>query len=208
MCLLHWLYFHLHASTEILMFFPQILFIPTTCVSRSHLYISIIITGYWLKITSTFKMWRDLNTVCKLTWSPSHYTTLTLHLRIHKTGWLYFFEANIICEYSLYCTIMTLWLWLVCVLTLPWELLSQLAQAAEAVGSQLAQDAWQHLCQLLDLGVACDGEGVGRQRRLHFGVVEVNHCSIIFYHVYLRGETQWDLGREDPTQGDVWLVQK
>lgn len=72
------------------------------------------------------------------------------------------------------------------VLTLPWELLGQLAQAAEAVGSQLAQDARQHLCQLLGLGVARDGEGVGRQRRLHFGVVEVDHCPIIFYHIHLR----------------------
>lgn len=74
-----------------------------------------------------------------------------------------------------------------CVLTLPWELLGQLAQAAEAVGSQLAQDAWQHLCQLLGLSVACDGEGVGREGRLHFGVIEVDHCPIIFYHVNLRG---------------------
>lgn len=75
-------------------------------------------------------------------------------------------------------------------LTLPWELLGQLAQAAEAVGSQLAQDAWQHLCQLLGLGVARDGEGVGRERRLHFGVVEVDHCPIVFYHVHLQTETK------------------
>lgn len=74
----------------------------------------------------------------------------------------------------------------VCMLTLPWELLSQLAQAAEAVGSQLAQDAGQHLCQLFGLSVARDGEGVGRQRRLNFGVVEVNHSSVIFYHIHLR----------------------
>lgn len=74
----------------------------------------------------------------------------------------------------------------VCMLTLPWELLSQLAQAAEAVGSQLAQDAGQHLCQLFGLSVARDGEGVGRQRRLNFGVVEVNHRPVIFYHIHLR----------------------
>lgn len=73
-----------------------------------------------------------------------------------------------------------------CMLTLPWELLSQLAQAAEAVGSQLAQDAGQHLCQLFGLSVARDGKGVGRQRRLNFGVVEVNHRPVIFYHIHLR----------------------
>lgn len=76
----------------------------------------------------------------------------------------------------------------VCVLTLPWELLGQLAQAAEAVGSQLAQDAWQHLRQLLGLSVARDGEGVGGQRRLHFRVVEVDHGPIVFYHIHLRGK--------------------
>lgn len=76
-----------------------------------------------------------------------------------------------------------------CVHTLSWEMLGQLAQAGEAVGSQLAQDAWQHLRQLLGLSVASDGEGVGRQGSLHFGVVEVDHCPIIFYHVYLRGKT-------------------
>lgn len=88
-----------------------------------------------------------------------------------------------------------------CLLTLPWELLGQLAQAAEAVRSELAQDARQHLCQLLGLSMACDGEGVGRQRRLHFGVVEVDHCPIVLYHVHLQGggwggdttETQLDL---------------
>ncbi len=74
----------------------------------------------------------------------------------------------------------------VCVLTLPGELLSQLAEAAEAVGSQLAQDAWQHLCQLFSLSVARDGKGVGRKRRLHFGIVEVDHCPIIFNHIHLR----------------------
>jgi len=72
------------------------------------------------------------------------------------------------------------------VLTLPWELLCQLSQAAEAVGSQLAQDARQHLCQLLVLSVARDGKGVGGQRRLHFGVVEVDHRPIIFYHIHLK----------------------
>lgn len=72
-----------------------------------------------------------------------------------------------------------------CVLTLPWELLSQLAKAGEAVCSQLAQDARQHLCQLFGLSVACDGEGVSRQRCLNFGVVEMDHRPVIFYHVDL-----------------------
>ena len=71
-------------------------------------------------------------------------------------------------------------------LTLSWELLGQLAQAAEAVGSQLTQDARKHLCQLFGLSVARDGEGVGRERRLNFGVVEVNHRSVVFYHIHLR----------------------
>lgn len=71
-------------------------------------------------------------------------------------------------------------------LTLPREVLRQLAQAAEAVGSQLAQDARQHLRQLLDLDVARDGKGVGGQRRLHFGVVEVDDRAVVFDHVHLR----------------------
>lgn len=73
--------------------------------------------------------------------------------------------------------------------TLPRELFSQFAQAAEAVCSQLTEDAGQHFCQLLGLGVARDGEGVGRQRGLNFGVVEVDDSPIIFDHVHLRGES-------------------
>lgn len=46
--------------------------------------------------------------------------------------------------------------------TLPWKLLCQFAQAAEAVCSELAEDAGKHLCQLFGLTVASDGEGVGR----------------------------------------------
>lgn len=46
--------------------------------------------------------------------------------------------------------------------TLPRELFCQLAQAAEAVCSKLAEDAGKHLCQLFGLTVASDGEGVGR----------------------------------------------
>lgn len=46
--------------------------------------------------------------------------------------------------------------------TLPWELFCQFAQAAEAVRSELAEDAGKHLCQLFGLTVASDGEGVGR----------------------------------------------
>lgn len=48
-----------------------------------------------------------------------------------------------------------------CALTLPWELFCQLAKVGDAVSSQLAQDPRQHLCQLLGLSVARDGEGVG-----------------------------------------------
>lgn len=45
--------------------------------------------------------------------------------------------------------------------TLPRELFCQFAQAAQAVCSQLTEDAGEHLCQLLGLSVACNGEGVG-----------------------------------------------
>lgn len=45
--------------------------------------------------------------------------------------------------------------------TLPGELFCQLAQAAEAVCSQLTEDARKHLGQLLGLSVACYSEGVG-----------------------------------------------
>lgn len=45
--------------------------------------------------------------------------------------------------------------------TLPWELFCQFAQAAEAVCSELAEDARKHLCELFGLTVASDGEGVG-----------------------------------------------
>lgn len=46
--------------------------------------------------------------------------------------------------------------------TLPRELFCQFAQAAQAVCSELAEDAGKHLCQLFGLTVASDGEGVGR----------------------------------------------
>jgi hypothetical protein len=36
--------------------------------------------------------------------------------------------------------------------------------------------------------VASDSEGVGRQRRLHFGVVEMDHRAVILDHVYLVTE--------------------
>lgn len=45
--------------------------------------------------------------------------------------------------------------------TLPWELFCQFAQAAEAVCSELAEDARKHLCELFGLTVASDGECVG-----------------------------------------------
>lgn len=45
--------------------------------------------------------------------------------------------------------------------TLPRELFCQFAQATEAVRPQLTEDAGEHLCQLLGLSVACNGEGVG-----------------------------------------------
>lgn len=65
------------------------------------------------------------------------------------------------------------------------ELFCQFAQAGEAVGSQLAEDAWQHLGELLVLRVAGDGEGVGGQGRLHFGVVEVDHGAVVLNHIHL-----------------------
>lgn len=77
--------------------------------------------------------------------------------------------------------------------TLPRELFCQFAQAAEAVCSQLTEDAGKHLCQLLGLSVASDGEGVGGQRGLNFRVVEVDHGPVIFDHVHLRGQDHFSL---------------
>uniref|UniRef100_A0A0E9WS42 Uncharacterized protein n=1 Tax=Anguilla anguilla TaxID=7936 RepID=A0A0E9WS42_ANGAN len=64
-------------------------------------------------------------------------------------------------------------------------LLCKFAQAGQAVGTQLTEDAREHLCELLRLCVARDSEGVGRQRGLHLGVVEVNHSPIVLDHVHL-----------------------
>lgn len=69
------------------------------------------------------------------------------------------------------------------------KLFCQFAQAAEAVCSQLTEDAREHLCQLLGFTMACDGEGVGGERGLNFGVVEMDHSPIIFDHVHLQGES-------------------
>lgn len=70
-------------------------------------------------------------------------------------------------------------------LTLPWELFCQFAKAAEAVCSELAEDAGKHLCQLFGLTMASDGKGVSRQRGLNFGVVKVDHGPVISDHVHL-----------------------
>lgn len=70
--------------------------------------------------------------------------------------------------------------------TLPRELFCQFAQAAEAVCSQLTEDARQHLRQLLGLGVPRDSEGVGGQRGLDFGVVEVDHGPVVLDHIHLK----------------------
>lgn len=86
----------------------------------------------------------------------------------------------------------------VCALTLPWELFGHLAQVGEAVGSQLAQNSRQHLGQLLGLSVARNGESVSRKWRLHFWVVEVDHCPIISYHVHLEADPQKN---NNPTLG-------
>lgn len=74
---------------------------------------------------------------------------------------------------------------------MPRELFRQFAQAAEAVRSELTEDAGEHLCQLLGLSVARDGEGVGGQRGLNFGVVEVDHSPVILDHVHLRREVSF-----------------
>lgn len=70
-------------------------------------------------------------------------------------------------------------------LTLFGQGLSKSPEARQAVGSQLVQDARQHLSQLLGLSVASDGEGVGCKGGLHFGIVEVDDCSLICKHVNL-----------------------
>lgn len=63
--------------------------------------------------------------------------------------------------------------------------LGQSPEASQTACSQL--DAGEHLCQLLGLGVASDGEGVGCQGGLYFGVVEVDHCPLVREHVHLQG---------------------
>lgn len=73
-----------------------------------------------------------------------------------------------------------------CTLTLFGQGFCESPEARQAVGSQLVQDAWQHLGQLLGLGVASDGEGVGSEGGLHFGIVEVDDCSLICKHVDLQ----------------------
>lgn len=72
--------------------------------------------------------------------------------------------------------------------TLSGELLRKFAQTRETVCTELAEDARKHLCQLLGLCMACDGECVCRQRRLHFRIIEVDHCTIILYHVHLQSQ--------------------
>lgn len=71
-------------------------------------------------------------------------------------------------------------------LTLFGQSLGESPEARQAVGSQLVEDTGQHLGQLLGLSVAGDGEGVGREGGLHFGIVEVDDCSLICKHVNLR----------------------
>lgn len=71
-------------------------------------------------------------------------------------------------------------------LTLFGQGLGKSPEARQAVGSQLVQDAWQHLGQLLGLGVAGDSEGVGCEGGLYFGIVEVDDCSLICKHVHLE----------------------
>lgn len=74
--------------------------------------------------------------------------------------------------------------------TLFGESLGESPQARQAVGSQLVEDAGQHLGQLLGLGVAGDGEGVGGEGGLHFGVVEVDHCALVREHVHLERDAE------------------
>lgn len=71
-------------------------------------------------------------------------------------------------------------------LTLLGQGLGESPQARQTVGAQLVQDARQHLGQLLGLGVAGDGEGVGGEGGLHFGVVEVDDRPLVREHVHLR----------------------
>lgn len=48
-------------------------------------------------------------------------------------------------------------------LTLFGQRFSEFPQTGQAVCTELIEDGWQHLCELLGLGMACDGEGVGCQ---------------------------------------------
>lgn len=84
--------------------------------------------------------------------------------------------------------------------TLFGEGLSESPQARQAVGSQLVQDPRQHLGQLLGLSVASDGEGVGCEGGLHFGVVEVDDCSLIRKHVNLEQDKTVQNQQQKPKQ--------
>lgn len=75
-------------------------------------------------------------------------------------------------------------------LTLLGQGLGESPEARQAVGAQLVEDAGQHLGQLLGLGVAGDGEGVGSEGGLHFGVVEVDDCALVCEHVNLQSTTE------------------
>lgn len=74
-----------------------------------------------------------------------------------------------------------------------WQSLSESPKAGQAVGSQLVQDPWQHLCQLLVLSVSSDGERVGSQRGLNFWVIEVDHRPLVCEHVHLQRKNKREL---------------
>lgn len=77
--------------------------------------------------------------------------------------------------------------------TLFGQSLSKFSQTRQAVSTKLIENRRQHLCELLGLSMACDSEGVGCQRSLYFGVVEMNHCSLVCKHVHLQNQRNWNI---------------
>lgn len=51
----------------------------------------------------------------------------------------------------------------------------QTLELVESLSTQVVEDARQHLCDLLALGMAGHSKGVGIEGRLDLGVVEVDH---------------------------------
>ena len=62
-------------------------------------------------------------------------------------------------------------------------------EVSEALRGQLVEDGGQHVGNGFVFGVARHGERVGRQRRLHFRVVEVDDRAIVLITTKANNES-------------------